>query len=231
MGTSRTIGRTVGRHRPPWRAATSARTVPGGHPSNSGKKRDFTHTLHVVVVSMGRNPIDRYLTTCASHTLLRFMSPRNCAEVRILQEADETDVPSTTDIPPDATSSSVVVGDVPAAAPVEPQNEGGTSPSAGSHGKTIVGYYAVSSGPTSSFVRSFVRRDVIVQHVLFFSLTFSTTITSQKSRGNGTTGTTRRRPRAWTLRKYKGVRFLLSLCCRAQLVYHRSCTVLLRWCI
>ena len=77
-----------------------------------------------------------------------------------MQDADENDVPSTTDIPPVATSSSVV-GDVPAAGPVEEpasvssQNEGGTSPSAGSHGKTIVGYYAVSPGLLHrSFVRS-----------------------------------------------------------------------------
>ena len=66
--------------------------------------------------------------------------------MRILQDADGNDVPSI-DTPPDATSS--VTGDVPAAPAEEPagvpsQNEGNTFPS-GSHGKTIVGYYAVSS--------------------------------------------------------------------------------------
>ena len=114
---------------------------------------------------MGRNPIDRYLTTCAPPHTVADIFPRNCAEVRILQDADENDVPSTTtDIPPDATSSSSSVAgdDVPAAAPVEEpagvpsQNEGGASPPAGSHGKTIVGYYAVSS-PAYFIVRSLVR--------------------------------------------------------------------------
>lgn len=192
---------------------------------------------------MGRNPIDRYLTTCAPPHTVADIFPRNCAEVRILQDADENDVPSTTtDIPPDATSSSSSVAgdDVPAAAPVEEpagvpsQNEGGASPPAGSHGKTIVGYYAVSS-PAYFIVRSFVRvAMVIVQHgIVLFPLHSPTTHYIAKSHGNGTTGTTKRRPRAWTLRKYKGVRFLLSLSAVARNSYisstsARSCTVLLR---
>jgi hypothetical protein len=169
---------------------------------------------------MGRNPIDRYLTTCAPPHTVADIFPRNCAEVRILQDADENDVPSTTtDIPPDATSSSSSVAgdDVPAAAPVEEpagvpsQNEGGASPPPGSHGKTIVGYYAVSS-PAYFIVRSFVRRDgdCATWHCSF-PLHSPTTHYIAKSLGNGTTGTTKRRPRAWTLRKFKGVRFLLSL--------------------
>ena len=148
--------------------------------------------------------------------------------MRILQDADENDVPSTTtDIPPDATSSSSSVAgdDVPAAAPVEEpagvpsQNEGNTFPS-GSHGKTIVGYYAVSS-PAYFIVRSLVRscRDGdCATWYCSFSLTFSDDPLHQSwqwyDRNNKAS------PESMDFTKVqRGEISSFSLCCRAQLVY------------
>ena len=180
---------------------------------------------------MGRNPIDRYLTTCAPPHTVADIFPRNCAEVRILQDADENDVPSTTtDIPPDATSSSSSVAgdDVPAAAPVEEpagvpsQNEGGASPPAGSHGKTIVGYYAVSS-PAYFIVRSLVRscRDGdCATWYCSFSLTFSDDPLHRKKSWQWYDRNNKASPESMDFTKVqRGEISSFSLCCRAQLVY------------
>jgi hypothetical protein len=76
---------------------------------------------------------------------------RNCAEVRILTDAaDENAVVPPTDAPPmiegETTTTSSAAGLFAPATSAPSRIDGNDPPPAGGHGKTIVGYYAVSFG-------------------------------------------------------------------------------------